>query len=370
VSPSLARTAAICEAIERYCAVYRPDRPTVRATAAELGAAAIHPDAVLLFSEEQFSTREERNRSIHGTGLDVVPHRLPPDVPVRWAAGRSLVSGAELLLPASVAFFGHVDSDGPFFGTGEASGTATGSSVVEATVHALLELIERDSVGIWWYSQLSRPLLDVAEVSHSFVSRVAARLGGAGRSFWLLDVTADLGVPVVVAVSRCTDGPTEDLIFGFGAGLTLRSAAVRATAELAQFLPAVGERAADGRTRYRWPNDVGPRFWRNETLATQPQLAPHPTLRSPVQEPGPAEVDLHDVRDRLVADLAGHGLDPIVMDLTEPDVGLSAVRVTVPGLRHIWRRLGPGRLYDVPVQLGWLTTPRRERDLNPTDIFF
>ena len=27
------------------------------------------------------------------------------------------------------------------------------------------------------------------------------------------------------------------------------------------------------------------------------------------------------------------------------------VRVIAPGLRHFWRRLGPGRLYDVPVEL-------------------
>jgi ribosomal protein S12 methylthiotransferase accessory factor len=41
------------------------------------------------------------------------------------------------------------------------------------------------------------------------------------------------------------------------------------------------------------------------------------------------------------------------------------VRVIVPGLRHFYRRYAPGRLYDVPVQLGWLKKPVEEEDLNP-----
>jgi oxazoline/thiazoline synthase len=42
----------------------------------------------------------------------------------------------------------------------------------------------------------------------------------------------------------------------------------------------------------------------------------------------------------------------------------------VPGMRHFWRRLGAGRLYDVPVRLGWLDRPAREDELNPRSVFF
>jgi len=43
--------------------------------------------------------------------------------------------------------------------------------------------------------------------------------------------------------------------------------------------------------------------------------------------------------------------------------------VFVPGLRHFWRRLAPGRLYDVPVQLGRLEAPLSESSLNPFPMF-
>ena len=45
------------------------------------------------------------------------------------------------------------------------------------------------------------------------------------------------------------------------------------------------------------------------------------------------------------------------------------VKVVVPGMRHFWVRLAPGRLYDVPVELGWLEKPNEEAELNPIAMF-
>jgi hypothetical protein len=54
-----------------------------------------------------------------------------------------------------------------------------------------------------------------------------------------------------------------------------------------------------------------------------------------------------------------------VLDQTRPDIEVPVVRVIVPGLRHFYRRLAPGRLYDVPVKLGWRDRPLAENELNP-----
>ena len=59
----------------------------------------------------------------------------------------------------------------------------------------------------------------------------------------------------------------------------------------------------------------------------------------------------------------------LVLDQTRPDIGLKVVKVVVPGLRHFWRRLGPGRLYDIPVHMGWLETPLNEEMLNPISLW-
>jgi ribosomal protein S12 methylthiotransferase accessory factor YcaO len=63
------------------------------------------------------------------------------------------------------------------------------------------------------------------------------------------------------------------------------------------------------------------------------------------------------------------GLELLMLDLTRPDVGFPVVRMVVPGLRHFWARLAPGRLYDVPPRLGWIPRKLEEDELNPVPFF-
>ena len=53
-----------------------------------------------------------------------------------------------------------------------------------------------------------------------------------------------------VAISRKVGGPTEDIMMGFGAHFDARIALMRALTELNQFIPALLNIAADGRTIY------------------------------------------------------------------------------------------------------------------------
>jgi hypothetical protein len=91
-------------------------------------------------------------------------------------------------------------------------------------------------------------------------------------------------------------------------------------------------------------------------------------------------VDASDFEDRSSDDIATDirlcvdrlhelGHETLVLDHTRPDVGFPTARVIAPGLRHFWARLAPGRLYDVPVSLGWLGRPQREDELNPIPFF-
>jgi ribosomal protein S12 methylthiotransferase accessory factor len=63
------------------------------------------------------------------------------------------------------------------------------------------------------------------------------------------------------------------------------------------------------------------------------------------------------------------GMEMLVLDQTRAEIGLPVAKVIVPGLRHFWARFAPGRLYDVPVRLGWLGGPLAEEELNPIPMF-
>lgn len=54
--------------------------------------------------------------------------------------------------------------------------------------------------------------------------------------------------------------------------------------------------------------------------------------------------------------------------MTRRDVDLPVVRTFAPGLRHFWRRLAPGRLYDFPAAQGWVSEPFDEQSVHTWEM--
>ncbi len=366
-----ARAGAICEAIERFNGVFRGDERRIRATYSELGENALHPEQLLCFSESQYENREAFNAA-QATNFHTVPKRLDPDLEIDWSPVWSLGRERSLYVPTAYCYFGHPDIREHFFTACDANGHAAGNTVEEAILQGTMELVERDAASIWWHNRVRRPAFDLDSLDEPYVDSLRKHYATLGRDLWALDLTSDLGIPVVVALSRRLHGPTQDVVFGFGAHVDPRMAALRALSETNQFLPAVSDIRPDGTTHYWMDDRDSIDWWTTATLESEPYLVPDPAAPARRVE----DFDLiatddiaEDVR-RTVARLDAAGLELFVLDQTRPDIELSVVKTLAPGLRHFWRRLGPGRLYDVPVRLGWLDRPTPEAELNPISIFF
>ena len=111
-------------------------------------------------------------------------------------------------------------------------------------------------------------------------------------------------------------------------------------------------------------------FWMAALMASatalaQPVEQPEAATTRTARTPGLTKPAQHFAVTSANPLAARVGLETLVLDLTRPDVGLHVAKVTVPGLRHFWPRFGPGRLYDIPVKLGWLSRPLTEAQLNP-----
>ena len=110
---------------------------------------------------------------------------------------------------------------------------------------------------------------------------------------------------------------------------------------------------------------------RTATLANQPYLAPDSDA-PPRRSSDFQRLWSDDLKEDVLycqTLVERHGMEMLVLNVTRPDVGLPVVRVVVPGLRPLWARLAPGRLYDVPVQQGYLPQPLPEAQLNPVPMF-
>lgn len=356
-SPAQARASALAEALERHSSLWRGEEPHLLASFRELGEQAIHPNHCMLFSQRQFETAARPATS----GKRRVPQPLDDNQPIRWVKAWSLTDQGWRYLAAGFVHYGYTEADHPYT-VGESNGCAAGASLEDAVVQGFFELVERDSVAMWWYNRLVRPEIDLTGLDDDYLGRLRRAYDQLNRDFWVLDVTADFGIAACVAVSRCRGPEPDQLTLAFGAHHDPRQAIMRALTEMNQFLPQpLSQAQRPGRGLPR-PDELSSYHLRVDDWA---YLRPGPERRAwqDLQLP-----DWPDPLATIQALIAARGLELLVVDLTRSDVGLPVARVIVPGMRHHWRRLAPGRLYDIPVALGWLTAPTPEAEVNPVDL--
>ena len=417
---------ALCEAIERHSGAFSGDEIRTRGRfndfAAEDGA--IHPNEVQLFSDDQLDNAESINATGHP--YNIVPPRLDPAAEIDWTPVWSFTQGRHRYLPASMLYSMAPEQRGPADLIADSNGCAAGNTLEEAILQGFYELVERDAFAIWWYNRLSVPGVDLSSFDDEFLASAADYYGRCEREVWMLDVTSDLGIPSFVALSRRPDAETEDIIYGAGAHADPRLAALRALCELNQcltWLPRPGGREGGGHEgggregggheggghegggregggrsgpdrqsgRPGQSGGAGPsdrteqsgrsnrpmiddpmalNWWKTARIADCTWLVPSTDAppRQGAQYPVVETADTREDVECCRALVEARSMEFLVLDQTRPDIGMPVVRVIVPGMRHFWARFATGRLYDVPVEMGFRDKPLAEADLNPTPV--
>jgi ribosomal protein S12 methylthiotransferase accessory factor len=370
-SPVQARVSGLCEAIERYSGIFSGEEYRLRGSLEALKPGAIHPNACMGFSEEQYRTREQPAPSRPPSRFLMVPRPLDPTLEVDWTPLWSLTHETERLLPTAYCYYGHPEFRDRWC-IPDSNGCAAGNTLEEALLQGFMELIERDAVALWWYNRIRRAGVDLDSFQLPYLHEIREHYTRMNRSLWVLDISSDFDVTTLACVSARTSAPTQDILVGFGAHFDPKVALLRAVTEVNQFLPSVGYTRPDGTTIYLFGDDLARHWWTTARVEDLDYLRPDPDQppRRASDFEDPSSDDLADDVRLCVEQARRHGLEVLVLDQTRPDLGLRVVRVAVPGLCHFWRRLGFERLYQVPVERGWLGQPLTPEQLNPYTIFF
>jgi thiazole/oxazole-forming peptide maturase SagD family component len=354
-----ARLRTLAEGVERDGATYRGDERTVRRSPAQMDAATSTKINRML----QISPSQEAGRALWNLrhpGRHEVPPPVNPQAAVDWIEA---ADGA--WFPAGLVLLGHPDRLRAPWAHAHTSGLAFGWSTDDAHLRALLELVERDAVAMWWYHRISRPTATIPQTT--WVRDIEVWLSRQSRHLSFLDLTHDLRIPVVAAVSWTDAGQRP--IIGTGAGTSLLEAAETALREnlLAMLNLARLEDTAIKRGAASLDHDAAVLLaWHQATTVENTMWLTPSNAAAPV-EPLLAKQP-HDVRSmwhELMARLGRTDLTPLIFDLSRGRAVGAVTRVIVPSLRTTLARFGEGRLYEVPVRLGWTNGPKGEESLNP-----
>ncbi|MCF4965926.1 TOMM precursor leader peptide-binding protein [Nostoc sp. CMAA1605] len=361
-----AQASGFCEAIERYSGVFQGDEIRLKSSYEQLGDKAIHPNDCMNFSPTQYQHREQWNVDCQGW-FQKVPAPFDTTREIDWTPVWSLTHQEFKYLPTAYCYYGYPQS-GERDCWADSNGCAAGNTLEEAILQGFMELVERDCVALWWYNRLPKHQVDLNSFDEPYFQTLNKYYESLDRQLWVIDITSDLNIPAFAAISRRTDGDVEDIILGYGVHFDAKLAISRALTEVNQILPNVLVTNADGSTQYPPSSDrLAVEWWKSANISNQPYLVPDAQSVPKVYADYPqlASDDLlEDVRlcQKIVEQ---HGLEMLVLDQTRPDIGLKVAKVIVPGMRHMWKRVGAGRLYDVPVKMGWLQQPLTEAQLNP-----
>jgi len=331
ITPIEAQVGAYMEAIE--FALAEPGASQVQvvmATSRDVLDGASRPDAILDF-------------------CPIVRKSFDPSEPLACVEARDIVNHQDTLVPAELVLlpFAQRHPGTGSFGS-HSNGLASGNNVPEATLHGLLEVIERD---IRSFLTLDGRC-DVVQKSTVPAScrALVERIESAGLDILVRTRVNEFGLPFFEAILFDPDSfELFQFAAGYGCHLVPEIALVRAITEAVQ-------------TRLSWihggrddlaadlkdvPHGGSDRAWRERSRTAFRSME----LRGPVVDFGAGVGDIaepaspDDAVELVLDRLKREGMNHVCRTIyTQPDEDLAVVRVTVPRLEHLANhshRVGP-----------------------------
>ena len=159
---------------------------------------------------------------------------IDADRQIAWTRAHRLLDGASAWFPLDLCYRRRAADQDFKPPLKLSSGCAAGATIEAATLRGLLELVERDAVALWWRGgRLGRAVGSETQAARAAMELLAKlRQDARDRETWLLDITTDIDIPVIAAMSARADG--FGFAVGFGARLDLAEAARAAIFELCQ----------------------------------------------------------------------------------------------------------------------------------------
>ncbi|MBN1606142.1 MAG: YcaO-like family protein [Polyangiaceae bacterium] len=334
ITPEAARASGIMEALEAFHAE-RVQGPLMLASYNELVCQKAVVDVARL-PRLSVSAFHENRRLLWIEGLDALS-REP-----KWLPYEVVHTDFRVPLP---------NGSGCFFIS--SNGLASGNHPLEATLHGICEIVERDANTLWHAHPRSlqdERLVDLCTVDDTSCRALIDRLEAAGLLVLVWETTSNIALPAYLCgITERTPSSLLALgpVFGSGCHTAREIALSRALTEAAQGRLTFISGARDDLTRGKYRASAA--LDHQLDLTERARRAECRSFRdSPTFDGQSIDEDVSHALSKL---RASGVQEVIVVDLSLPAIGVPVVRVVIPGLEM---------MHDVP---GYAPGPRARRAL-------
>lgn len=279
---------------------------------------------------------------------------------LEWIEAEEIISESPILVPANAVFHPYIPNreikpSAMAMFKGNTNGLASGNVIEEAVLHGIFEVVERDAWSIFELTKRNKKQIDLDTIENETVNELVEKFTEQGIKIKLMDITADLKIPTIVA--SADDTVLKDaalLTLGVGTHLNPEIAAIRALSEVAQSRATQIHGTREDTVRADFMRKAG---YENMKRTNKDYF---------VEED--EKINLSDIENKItgsikkdievsIEEVQKAGLDKVIYyDLTREEIGVNVARVIIPKAELYCldeERLGNRALeYDKKVRLG------------------
>ncbi|HOI40673.1 MAG TPA: YcaO-related McrA-glycine thioamidation protein [Methanobacterium sp.] len=305
-----AKASAMMEAFERYSAEQQEtdNEKTLLGSFAEIEGAIDPRSLILPANSSNFENKD-----------------------ISWIKAVNAANDEECLLPSNAVYHPYNPVKDQSLFKSNTNGLASGNVIEEAVFHGITEVVERDAWSI--FEALHQPKMEVncENTENPLIRGVLDKFHKAGVDIKLVDLTADVKIPTMAAVSDDTVLKDPALLtLGVGTHLDPEIAAIRALTEVAQSRATQIHGTREDTTRAVFMRKAGyqrmkriNKHWFGESKGVVEISDIENMSKKSFKE---------DIETSLKL-LSDCGFDQVLFtDLTRPEIDIPVVRVVIPGM--------------------------------------
>lgn len=326
VTPALAEASAVMELAERFSLYSFMERPGITITGTFDDIPHALPFEKIVQSVEPIPMHAgtlpkdlpENNPSSDGQEDDpALQKKIFDMLKLKWVKGFNHSTGNEVSIPMDW-----------FFMINEFNGSSAGNCHEEAVCQGACEIMERHVSAIVAHQKASLPYIDPASVTNPTTAGLIAKFNRAGIKLYINDFSLETGIPTigVLAYDPETFPETSEIVWTAGTAPSPDKALSRALTEVAQL-------AGDFNTGSNYVASGLPKFTDLKQAAF---------IIDPIEEGSCQKVALSTLPDisndnikveieAVIKAMKSLDLDLIVIDTTDPRLGIPTCYTIVPG---------------------------------------